>query len=143
MTIPDFAGLFGYIALTSAFIICAVLILISFSLHFFPNPQLQRLTEWLTHLQTALLTVSVILLGVLLQMGAFEFETVFNAVENSMSPFERIGGLWSSQAASLLFWSAIMSGAVSLSLLIAKRISFRNHIPTVVFILEFTLLFFL
>jgi cytochrome c-type biogenesis protein CcmF len=143
MEISDLLGIFGYLGLTSAFIICISIIIIALIAQFFKAPALERFASWLTHAQTILLAVACISLGVLLQIGAYEYEIVFNAVENTMSSFERIGGLWSSQAASLLFWSLIMSTAASLSLFIAKRIPTANHAMTVLFILEITLVFFI
>ena len=143
MTITDFFGLAGYLGLTGAFIICISLIIISLSLQFFKVPALERYARLLTHIQTTMLGLAVLSLGVLLQKDAFEYETVFNAAEKAMSAFERIGGLWSSQASSLLFWSFIMSAAASLSILLAKRISSVKHTITVLLVFEFTLLFFI
>jgi cytochrome c-type biogenesis protein CcmF len=143
MKISDLLGIFGYLGLTSAFIICVAIILISLIAQLFSNPSLEKFAAWLTHAQTILLAIACISLGILLQIGAYEYELIFNAVENTMSAFERIGGLWSSQAASLLFWSLIMSSAASLSLLIAKRIPSTKHAMTVLFFLELTLIFFI
>jgi cytochrome c-type biogenesis protein CcmF len=143
MEISDLLGIIGYLGLTSAFIMCVAIILISLVSQIFKIPSLEQFASWLTHAQTILLAVACISLGILLQISAYEYELVFNAVENTMSAFERIGGLWSSQAASLLFWSLIMSAAASLSLVIARRIPDGNHAMTVLFILEFTLIFFI
>jgi len=60
-----------------------------------------------------------------------------------MTWVERIGGLWSGQASSLLFWSLVMSGATSLSIPIAKSLYEKGYLKTVLLILEVTLLFFI
>ncbi len=143
MYITDIIGLIGYLGLTSALILCAVIVLITLWLHFKPSKNLEKLAGWLTHTQTLLLALAVLALGILLQMGAYEYEVVFNAIEENMTPLERFGGLWAGQASSLLFWSFIMSCAVSLSLRIAKRIGKETYIPTILLALELTLLFFL
>jgi cytochrome c-type biogenesis protein CcmF len=141
--LKNFIGLAGYIGLTGAFILCLALIILSALAHFRRFTDLGKLSTLLVHLQTAFLGIAVLSLASLLQIGAFQFEQVFNAVENSMPGLERVGGLWSGQAASLLFWSFIMSAAVSLSVLIAKKWTDQKLLTTVILILEFTLVFFM
>lgn len=143
MTLTDFFGLTGYLGLTSAFIVCISLILLSLILHVRANPALERFARLLTHTQTFLLGLAVLSLGVLLQKNAFAYETVFNAVEATMPFFERLGGLWSGQASSLLFWSFVMSSAASLSVLLAKRIPSASYTPSVLLVFEVTLVFFI
>lgn len=136
-------GLAGYIGLTGAFILCLALIILSTLAHFRRFSELGKLSALLVHLQTAFLGMAVLSLAILLQAGAFQYEQVFNAVEQSMRIWERVGGLWSGQAASLLFWSFIMSAAVSLSVLIAKKWTDQKLLITVILVLEFTLVFFM
>jgi cytochrome c-type biogenesis protein CcmF len=137
MTITDIIGL------TGAFFLCACLILLSLLLHLRPAGRLQGLLVKLAHIQSGLLALAVLALGALLQMGAFEFELVFNAVENAMSPLERLGGLWSGQESSLLFFAFVLSAAISLSITMADRIGKPAYIKTILLTLETTLLFFL
>jgi cytochrome c-type biogenesis protein CcmF len=136
-------GLAGYMGLTGAFIITIFTIIIAILTHFKRFSGLQKLAVLLVHLQTTLLGISVTALAILLQTSAFQFEQVFTAVETLMRPMERIGGLWSGQAASLLFWSFIMSIAISLAVTIGKRLGQQKQTTTIILILEFTLLFFL
>jgi len=142
MTITDILGLLGYMGLTGAFMLCAILILLSLFLHFRHSEDFEKLAGWLAHAQTALLGLAVFALGLLLQLGAYEYETVFNAVENAMTPVERLGGLWSAQASSLLFFSFILSVAASLSIHLAGRMHSADS-KTILLVLEITLLFFI
>jgi cytochrome c-type biogenesis protein CcmF len=143
MNINDLTGNLGFVGLTGAFFICIVLVLFSAYQHFRKNDTLERLLKVLVHVQTGLLCVAVLSLAVLLQRGAYEYEQVFNTIENGMPWGERLGGLWSGQASSLLFWSMIMSAAVSLSVVLANRLSKQGYLNSVVLILEVTLLFFI
>ncbi len=136
-------GFAGYMGLTGAFIITVFTIIIALLTHFKRFSGLRRLPVLLVHLQTVLLGISVAALAILLQTNAFQFEQVFTAVETLMRPMERIGGLWSGQAASLLFWSFIMSIAISLAATIGKCLDQQKQTTTIILILEFTLLFFL
>ena len=143
MAFTDLIGLIGYMGLTGAFFLCAVIILLTATLHIRSNAEIEKLARTLTHTQTALLGIAFIALAVLLQMGSFEYEQVFNAVEIRMHWTERIGGLWSGQASSLLFWSLVMSAAASISIPIARRLPHPGYTRTVLLILEATMLFFL
>jgi len=142
MTFADIIGLLGYMALTGAFILCAALIPLSLLLHFRRPAGLEELSVWLAHAQSALLGLAVLSLGLLLQMGAYEYEAVFNAVENAMRPLERLGGLWSGQASSLLFFSFILSAAISLAVRLAEHLK-PAYAKTILLALETTLLFFI
>ncbi len=143
MIIADITGIIGYMGLTGAFFICVLVVLLSVFQHFRQNDAIENLLCVLTHSQTILLVIAFFSLTILLQTGAYEYEQVFNAVENSMTWVERIGGLWSGQASSLLFWSLVMSGATSLSIPIAKSLYEKGYLKTVLLILEVTLLFFI
>ena len=143
MHITDIIGLIGYLGLTSALILCAFLVLLSLLLHFRRNGKLENLAGWLTHTQTFLLGLAVLSLAVLMQLGAYEYELVFNVIEESMTPLDRLGGLWSGQASSLLFFSFILSVAASYSLKLARRIGKEAYTPTILTVLEITLLFFM
>jgi len=139
----DIIGLIGYMGLTGAFLMCLIIIILSTMTHFKRFTGMFKLTAILMHLQTILLAISVLTLAILLQKGAYQYEQVFNAVETLMKPGERIGGLWSGQAASLLFWSFIMSSAASFAVLIGKRMGDQKKVITAVLILEFSLIFFI
>jgi len=143
MTLADITGMIGYLGLTSAFFICVLVILLSAFLHFRQNDAIENLLGVLTHSQTILLMAAFVSLAILLQSRAYEYEQVFNAIENNMTWVERIGGLWSGQASSLLFWSLVMSGATSLSIVISESLSDKGYLKTVLLILEGTLLFFI
>lgn len=143
MNINDLAGTIGYVGLTGAFFVCSVLVLASAYLHFRNNDSLEGLLKILVHIQTGLVTLAFLCLALLLQKGAFEYELVFNAIENGMTSLERLGGLWAGQASSLLFWSLVMSVGVSLSLLLTKALPPLGYLKTVVLILHSTLLFFI
>jgi len=143
MTITDITGIIGYMGLTGAFFICVMVVLLSAFQHFRQNDPIENLLGVLTHSQSILLVTAFFSLAILLQSGAYEYEQVFNTVENSMTWVERIGGLWSGQSSSLLFWSLVMSGATSLSIPIAKSLSNKGYLKTVLLILEVTLLFFI
>jgi hypothetical protein len=142
MNITDFIGLIGYMGLTGPFILCAALILLTLFLHFHRPQGLEDLAVWVTHAQTILLGLAVFSLGILMQMGAFQYQIVFNAVEKAMSPLERLGGLWSAQATSMLFFSFVLSAAASLSIGIARRVK-AAYIKTILLTLEITLIFLL
>ena len=136
-------GLIGYMGLTGAFIISVFAVILAALAHFHRFSGLRGLPSLLVHAQTVFLSAAVMSLAILLQTGAYQYEQVFNAVESFMTPIERIGGLWSGQAASLLFWSFIMSSAISLAVTIGKRLTDQKQITTVILLLEFTLVFFL
>ena len=143
MDISTTTGLLGYLCLSTAMILCIVLILLTLLLHFYAADALEKLARFLTHCQTFLLAFTVLMLAVLLQLGAYQYEAVFNAVENSMPPFQRLGGLWSGQSSSLLFWSFITASATSIALLIVKKDAKTGSIKTILLVLQITLLFFL
>jgi len=143
MTAADLIGLIGYMGLTGAFILCALSILLTIFLHIRKSQVVEDLSVTLVHIQTGLLTVAFLSSAVLLQLSAFEYEQVFNAVENGMGWFERIGGLWSGQASSLLFWSLVMSVFTSLSIPIAKSLPNKGYTRTILLVLQVTLLFFI
>ena len=143
MDINHLAGITGYVGLTGAFFICALLVLLSAYQHFRRNDTLEYLLKVFVHVQTGLVFISFLSLATLLQRSAYEYEQVFNAIEDGMTWVERIGGLWSGQANSLLFWSLIMSAAISLSIPLSRSLSRRGYLQSVVLILEMTLLFFI
>ena len=143
MTFTDLTGIIGYMGLTGAFFICVVVVLLSALQHFRKIDVIENILSVLVHTQTILLVIAFLSLSILLQSGAYEYEQVFNAIENSMTWVERIGGLWSGQASSLLFWSLVMSGAISLSIPISKSLSNKGYLKTVLLILEVSLLFFI
>ena len=143
MDLSTFIGFLGYLCSSTAMILSAVLVLLTLLLHFHPAGAIAKLTRSLTLLQTFLLTAAVLVLAVLLQLGAYEYETVFNAVENSMPPFQRLGGLWSGQASSLLFWSFLLSLATSIAMLIGRNNTNEGTTKTILLVLQITLLFFL
>lgn len=142
MNITDFIGTLGYMGLTGAFILCAALIVLCAFLHFRRPQGLENLVIWLAYAQTMLLGLAVLALGALLQMGAYQYQVVFNAVENAMTPLERLGGLWSAQASSLLFFSFLLSAAASLSIHLARG-SGAALVKTILLVLQTTLLFFI
>jgi len=130
--------------LTGTLILCASLILIAIFSHCRVLPQQWiSLMRTLTHIQTTLLCVTVISLAFLLLTGAYEFVVVFDAVENAMPAWQRLGGLWSGQAGSLLFFSFVLSCAASFAVELTHRKHYANAIRSLLLPLEVTLLFFL
>lgn len=143
MPINDLLGVIGYAALSAALFVCALLVLLSGMCHFRPSDVLRRWLRLLVHTQSALMAAAVLALLALLERSAFEYELVFETVESSMPWFYRLAGIWSGQAGSLLFWSFVMALAVSLAAEIALRMEAGRLFSLVIFILEFTLFFFL
>jgi len=143
MHINDFIGLIGFTSLSTAFVLCVGIIITMAIAHFHPKNWWNRLAAQLTHSQTIMLAVSVLALGILLQSSAYEYTLVFNAVENLMPWYFRLGGLWSGQASSLLFWSLVLSCAMSIAITIAKKSKIPGQLPTILLVLAFTLVFFL
>ncbi len=143
MAISNMLGFIGQLGLASAMIICIFLILISIFLQIRTVPFLLNFSLILPHLQTLLLGVSLISLAILLEINAFEYAVVFNAVESAMPFVDRLGGLWSGQDSSLLFWSFLMSSAASLATILFKRLKPARNISVVLLVFEITLIFFI
>ncbi len=142
MTLNDFIGLAGYICLNAAFGLCLLIIAGAALYALTRNDLFIRLIETLARVQVGAFALAVGALGALLQMDAFEYPLVFDAVETGMRWYEKLGGLWSGQANSLLAWSALLSGAAVLSIGAARRMSRREYIPAAAGILQFMLAFF-
>ncbi len=143
MPLNDVLGILGYAALTAALFVCALLCLLSAYAHVQPAKLDQKFLRMLVHLQSGLMASAVLALGALLERSAFEYQLVFDTVENAMPWFYRVAGIWSGQAGSLLFWSFLMSLAVSLAVELSQRVYAGKLTYSIILILEFTLLFFL
>ncbi|MCD6356630.1 MAG: cytochrome c biogenesis protein CcsA [Anaerolineaceae bacterium] len=143
MTLTDSIGFIGYGGLTSSLAVCFILIMLTIYQQFHINPLLIRITSVLIDVQTLLLGTAVFVLAVLLEVNAFEFNTVFTSVEINTPPFIRLGGLWSNQSSSLLFWSFLLSAAASICARLTKKIKLTNFESSVLLVLEVTLIFFI
>ena len=136
-------GWIGTIGIWAGFFICLSAILLSLLIIIRKIQGGTKRLNALLLLQTAFLCLAVIPLAILLLSNAFEYPLVFNAIEKSMPWMQKLGGLWSGQAASLLFWSALMSFAALISMRIAEQIPKKSYVPFICLIFEFTLLFFI
>jgi len=136
-------GFTGFFGLTSAFILCLSLIVLFIVLHTRNSPTIINIFNFLTCTQTTLLGLALLSLNFLLQRNAFEYSVVFNTIESAMPWYQKLGGMWSGQTSSLLFWSFIMSAVSLISILIAKRFSYDLYVPSIVFIFQCTLIFFI
>jgi len=143
MTINFLFGLSGFSGLITAFIVCLSLIVLSIVLHKQKSSNLIKIFYILIYAQTILLGLALLSLNFLIQRNAFEYSVVFNSIESAMTWYQKLGGLWSGQASSLLFWSFIMSAASLLSVILARRFSYDSYIPSIVLIFECTLIFFI
>jgi cytochrome c-type biogenesis protein CcmF len=90
---------------------------------------------------TALLTVAVLVLEVLLVTGHYQTSFVFKASNRAMPVFYRITALWGAQEGSLLFWSWLMS-IFTAAVLGRKWGQMRAMMPYVIAVMEVTLAFF-
>lgn len=141
--IADFAGYIGVFGLISAFIIGALILVICLIFIKNRNKHIITFIESLTIFESAGLIIAVIMLAILLQMDAFEYIVVFDAVETGMPWFYKLGGLWSGQANSLLFWSTIMSiAAVYVNKTIGKMGS-ADWTPAAAGLFQLILIFFI
>ena len=143
MTLNGLLGFIGFLGLTSAFIICLSLIVLSIVQHTRKSSNFINIFHVLIYVQTTLLGLALLSLNILLQRNAFEYSVVFNSIEFAMPWYQKLGGMWSGQASSLLFWSFIKSAASLLSVHLARRFSYDLTIPYIVLIFECTLIFFI
>jgi len=143
MTLNSLFDILGFLGLTGAFVVCLSLIVLSVVLHTLKNPPRINIFHTLICIQTGLLGLALLSLNLVLQRNAFEYSVVFNSIESAMPWYQKLGGMWSGQASSLLFWSFIMSAASLLSVHLAKRFSYDLYIPSIVLVFEFTLIFFI
>ncbi len=143
MTRNDLIGVAGFIGLNSAFVICLIIVLCAALYLVMRKDNLVHMIETLSFFQLGCFLLAVGSLAALLQVNAFEYPLVFDAVENGMRWHQKLGGLWSGQANSLLFWSAMMSCGAAASIGVAKKTTRLEYIPAAVGILQFILLFFI
>jgi cytochrome c-type biogenesis protein CcmF len=143
MTLNYVFGFTGFLGLTSAFILCLSLILLSIMLHTRKSLNFINIFHVLSIAQMTLLGIALLSLNLLLQRNAFEYSVVFNTIESAMPWYQKLGGMWSGQSSSLMFWSFIMSATSLISIYLAKRFSYELYIPSIVLIFECTLIFFI
>jgi len=143
MTLNYLFGFIGFFGLISAFILSLSLIVLSIVRYIRKNSNFINIFHILTCAQTTLLGIALLSLTLLFQRNAFEYSVVFNTIESAMSWYQKLGGLWSGQTSSLLFWSFIMSAASLISIYLAKRFSYDLYVPSIVLIFECTLIFFI
>ena len=143
MTLNSLFGILGFLGLTGAFVVCLSLIVISIALHTKKSSPHINILRTLICIQTGLLGLALLSLNLVLQRNAFEYSVVFSSIESAIPWYQKMGGMWSGQASSLLFWSFIMSAASLLAIQLAKRFSYDLYIPSIVLIFECTLIFFI
>lgn len=143
MTLNQLFGFTGFFGLISALILCLSLIVLSIVLKARKPSNSMKIFHILMCTQTASLGLALLSLNILLQRDAFEYSLVFNTIESAMPWYQKIGGMWSGQSSSLLFWSFIMSAASLLSIHLAKRFSCDLYVPSIVLVFECTLIFFI
>ena len=143
MTLNQLFGFTGFFGLISALILCLSLIILSIVLKTRKSSNSMNIFHILVCTQTASLGLALLSLYILLQRDAFEYSLVFNTIESAMPWYQKIGGMWSGQSSSLLFWSFIMSATSLLSIHLAKRFSYNLYIPSIVLVFECTLIFFI
>jgi len=144
--IMDIGNIFGYAGLAGlgiAFLCCLFMLLCSAFQIIKKGSNLTRVNLILSRIQTTALGLAVMSLGALLQGNRFEFSLVYESSETSMTWFEKLGGLWAGQSASILFWSFIFSVAITITIGISKRSGSSISHPALVFVLEFILIFFI
>jgi cytochrome c-type biogenesis protein CcmF len=143
MNSGDLFGISGFIGLSSAFMTCGLIILCALLFLFLRKHIILQVIEILTYFQAVCFFLALSSLGVLLQINAFEYPLVFDAVESGMNWFQKLGGLWAGQSSSLLFWSTVMSCGACLSISMAKKMTLLEYRPSVAAILQFMLVFFI
>ena len=143
MNFNHLLGVIGSIALFTGSASCLAIVLISavaLQKHYW---NLNSVVNIIIKLQAAAFSLSVLSLGILLQRNAYNYSVVFNAVENSLSFFTKLSGLWAGQAGSLLFWAWLMSLAILLAMRISDEVEYKNYSLWIAILLCGTLLFFL
>lgn len=143
MQFSDISGLTGYTGLVGSGFSCLLIIFISLYSILRKDSKTNQIIPQLTLIQLILLFVSVLSVVLLLALNAFEYPLVFDAIERDMPVYQKMSGLWSSQAGSLLFWSFIMNGFIFFAVKKAKGMKKWQYVPLISLILEFILLFFL
>jgi len=143
MTFNYLFGFIGFFGLSGAFILCLSLIVLSIVRHIRRSSNFINIFHVLTCAQTILLGIALLSLTLLLQRNAFEYSVVFNTIESVMPWYQKLGGMWSGQTSSLMFWSFIMSATSLISIHLAKRFSYDLYVPSIVLIFECTLIFFI
>lgn len=142
MFLRNLLGFVGYGGMLSGFL-CSVFIISLSTFSLFTKTIYASSARIASVLQTIALSVSVLSLGTLMQLNAFEYVLVYESIEVSMPWFQKLGGLWAGQSSSILFWSLIMSGAALLGVLIIKKIPNKKYLLPFLFIFQFILIFFI
>ncbi len=109
MNINDFLGLLGHSGLVLALVFSVLTLLLSIRSIFAMSKKKQDMIPFSTVAQACALCVSVLCLAWLLLNNAFEYTSVFDAVEKGMPWVYKLSGLWSGQSSSLMFWSFVLS----------------------------------
>ena len=143
MLLNDYIGLIGYSGVVLGLIFTTGLIFSNLVLVFKKKFVSTWLLKTLTLMICFCLALAVLALGILLFNNAFEFPLVFDSVEKSMPWFQKLGGLWSGQASSLLFWSFILSFGIVFVTRISKSIIPEKNLAIITIVLGISLLFFL
>ncbi len=143
LTVGDFFGLLGSVSLYGGVAVCVLSIILAGVFLTRLKARLWQALYAALRMQVFLLGLAVVCLGVLLQINAFEYNLVFNSAELGMTWYQKLGGLWSSQAGSLLFFLFIFSIMVLQTFRLSLRLRDWRVGVLGVLILNVTLLFFI
>ena len=143
LTPSDFFGLVGLVSLYGGTLCCILSIAAAIFFLFKQHPKIWSLLHHCLRVQVFLIGLSVLSLAILLQIDAFEYTLVFDSVEIGMPWYQKLGGLWSAQASSLLFFSFIFSIVILLTFRFGNRLTDWRIGVFGVLILNITLVFFL
>ena len=143
LTPSDFFGLVGLISLYGGTLSCILAVVIAVVFLFRQRPKTWLLLHNCQKIQVFLIGLSVLSLAILLQINAFEYPLVFDSVEIGMPWYQKLGGLWSAQASSLLFFSYVFSIAILLTFRLSQRLADWRVGVAGVLVLNITLVFFL
>jgi len=143
MNINDFLGLLGQSGLVLALIFSVLTLLLSIRSIFAMSKKKQDMIPFSTVAQACALCVSVLCLAWLLLNNAFEYTSVFDAVEKGMPWVYKLSGLWSGQSSSLMFWSFVLSVFIAIFVNRAKRQISSDFAAVVALTLSIGLIFYL
>jgi cytochrome c-type biogenesis protein CcmF len=143
MADSDIVGTAGLAGLAVSFLCCLVAGLISVKQLIAKTSSNPLIFIKLIRVQTFGLGLAVLCFGLALETDRFDFTQVYESSELGMAWYEKIGGLWAGQAASILFWCFVFSFFILLALGLTGKVAPPFSVPALVLALEFLLLFFL
>jgi len=142
MNLNDIFGVMGYSSLVVALGLCAITI-ISALITVLKKNSLSGVYLISSTAQPFAIGIAVFSLGWLLINNAFEYNLVFNAVENGMPWYYKFSGLWSGQASSLMFWSFILSIFIAIFVNMSRKRLTGSYAVILALVLTTGLVFYL